>query len=319
MLNNYQYFIALAEECNISKAAEKLFISHQCLSKYLKNLEAEYHIDFFDRTPKLELTQAGRAYLDMVRQIQMLEDNLGNQLDDIRQAKRGLLRFGTTEGRYRILVPHLLPEFKHEYPEVVLSTQSGTSAQLSEAIIENALDIALLNQNDKSYSQLDFRPVMEEHIFLVISDNMLKAYFPALYPQCIDRFRKGINLKDFQHVPFVLGPSHLNMPRKLQEYLRFQCIQLNIISEIAQSDLQYMLTAEDYAASFCWSMYLPTVHAEQSNNTQNCLYTFPLNDCNITNQLWMATRKGKIFQDYGKAFMKLIKRICISYSEYLIC
>ncbi len=97
MLNNYQYFIALAEEMNISRAAEKLFISHQCLSKYLKNLEQEYNLTFFERTPRLKLTSAGQVYLDTVRQIQFLEDNMGSQLDDIRQSKKGLIRFGTTE------------------------------------------------------------------------------------------------------------------------------------------------------------------------------------------------------------------------------
>ena len=61
MFNNYEYFIALAEEENISRAAEKLFISHQCLSKYLKNLEENYHVMFFDRQPKLKLTPAGEA------------------------------------------------------------------------------------------------------------------------------------------------------------------------------------------------------------------------------------------------------------------
>ena len=59
MLNNYNYFITLAEELNISRAAEKLFISHQCLSKYLKNLESEYGIPLFERTPALKLTLAG--------------------------------------------------------------------------------------------------------------------------------------------------------------------------------------------------------------------------------------------------------------------
>ena len=123
MLNNYQYFIALCEELNISKAAERLFISHQCLSKYLKNLEQTYNVTFFERTPRLSLTAAGRAYLEMLRQVQFLENNLENQLSDIRQARKGLIRFGTTEGRFRILVPSLLSEFKRIYPEVKLETR----------------------------------------------------------------------------------------------------------------------------------------------------------------------------------------------------
>ena len=67
MLNNYHYFITLAEELNISRAAEKLFISHQCLSKYLRNLEREYQVTLFERIPVPKLTMAGEALLSMFR------------------------------------------------------------------------------------------------------------------------------------------------------------------------------------------------------------------------------------------------------------
>lgn len=96
MLNNYEYFIALAEEQNISRAAEKLFISHQCLSKYLKNLEQTYPISFFERTSHLKLPPAGEAMPETLRQVLFLDHNLQSQLDDIRFSKKGLIRLGTT-------------------------------------------------------------------------------------------------------------------------------------------------------------------------------------------------------------------------------
>ena len=83
MLNNYQYFLVLAEEKSISRAAERLYISHQCLSRYLKNLEQEYGIMFFERSPRLSLTPAGQAYLEMLRQIEFLENNFNNLLYNI--------------------------------------------------------------------------------------------------------------------------------------------------------------------------------------------------------------------------------------------
>ena len=105
MFNNYEYFITLAEEENISRAAEKLCISHQCLSKYLKNLEEEYRVTFFDRSPKLMITPAGKAMLETLRQVQFLERNLENSLSDIRNAQKGNIRLGITEGRYSLLIP----------------------------------------------------------------------------------------------------------------------------------------------------------------------------------------------------------------------
>ena len=70
MLNNYHYFLMLAKELNISGAAEKLYISHQCLSKYLKNLEKAYDIALFERKPFLRLTPAGEMLLKAFKDIE---------------------------------------------------------------------------------------------------------------------------------------------------------------------------------------------------------------------------------------------------------
>jgi len=316
MLDKYSYFITLAEEENIVKAAEKLFVSHQCLSKYLKRLEKEYNATFFDRNPRLSITPAGMAYLETVRQVRDLHDNLVDQLANIQDSKKGILRFGTTEARYRILVPAFVPKYKKLYPDVTLETRYGSTAELCDAILNNKLDVALLNQSAKAHNQLDMRPVLEEKLYLVISDEMLQQYFPETWPYCKYTFRRGINLKDFNHVPFVFSSKKANMAKQvLEPYLQFYQIELSNVAEIEQSDLQYMLTAQSYAASFCWSMYIPTILRENKTGEYDHLNIYPINDPLGRNRLMMVTRKGKYFQEYGKKFMKMVKNTCITYSE----
>ena len=89
MINNYKYFLVLSEELNISNAAKRLFISHQCLSKYLKGLEQRYDVSFFNRKPKFTLTAAGKIMLDTLRQIELSEQNLENQLSDLKEDRTG--------------------------------------------------------------------------------------------------------------------------------------------------------------------------------------------------------------------------------------
>ncbi|NBI69201.1 LysR family transcriptional regulator [Pseudoflavonifractor sp. 60] len=319
MFNNYHYFIALADEGNISKAARRLFISHQCLSRYLKNLEQEYKVAFFDRTPKLTLTPAGQVYLDTIRQMQLLEENLDSQLDDIRQAKRGSIVFGTTDGRYRILVPDLLAQFKQLYPGVVLEAQSNSdSKKLSERVLEGELDMVLLNKSDISSKQLVLQPVLDEQMYLIISDNMLKTYFPNRYPQCISEFSHGANLAQFQHVPFVMGRKHLVSRRSLEDYCQARQIQLNCVMELGQLDLHSMMTARDYAASFCWSMFVPAVQQLNREGQFSHLHIFPMKGEGITNQLVLVTRKGKIFPAYGRALIRLIKENCGGFADPIL-
>lgn len=315
MLNNYHYFIALAEEKNISKAAQRLFISHQCLSKYLQNLEAGYRVAFFERSPKLALTPAGQLYLDAVKQIQRVEEDLDSQMEDIRQSKRGIIRFGTTEGRYRILVPNLLAQFKQQYPDVLLDVHyTSNSRQLSEYVLENKLDMVLLNKTDINHNQLELQPLLEEHLYLVISDNMMRTYFPEHYPACEQEFIRGADLAQFQDVPFILSKHGLNSRQVVDRYLERHHLKLNCVMELTQLDLHYMMTARDYAASFCWSMYIPTI--QQMNRTQELghLNVFPLKGKGWTNSVVLATRKGKQFPAYGRDLIRLIKDDCSAFA-----
>lgn len=316
MLNNYPYFIALAETRNISKAAQKLFISHQCLSRYLKNLEQTYHVTFFERTPKLTLTPAGHAYLDTIRQVQLLEENLDSQLEDIRQAKRGYLRVATTEGRYRILIPDLLARFKRIYPDVVLDVQYGSNSKLlSERVLENELDITLLNKSDISHNQLEMRPILKEQLYLVISDQMLESYFPNRYPKCKQEFSSGVDLAQFQHVPFVMGQRHQNSRETLERYLQERNLHLNCIMELSQLDLHFMITARDVAASFCWSMYIPTIQKMNQEPELSHLNVFPVKGRGLINHLMLITRKGKLFPAYGRDFIQLIREECSRFAD----
>lgn len=313
MLNNYQYFIALAEELNISRAAERLFISHQCLSKYLKNLEQGYRITFFERSPRLCLTPAGEAYLKTLRQVQFLESNLENQLDDFRDSKKGILRFGTTEGRYRVLIPALLSNYQKLYPDVKLVTYYYTSAQLCDRILQNDLDLALMNQRDISPNHYDVSPIIEEHLHLVISDHLLAQFFPAQYPACKEAFQKGINLADFQNVPYVLNFRGFNSREVLEKYAAANNIRLNCVLELSQQDLHIMLAAKDYAACFCWDMYIPTIDQNNQSPSLYHLNVFPINDSVATNQFILVKSRGKLLPAYGRDFMNLIKKICSSY------
>ncbi len=315
MFNNYEYFITLAEEENISRAAEKLFISHQCLSKYLKNLEEEYRVTFFDRSPKLMITPAGKAMLETLRQVQFLERNLENSLSDIRNAQKGNIRLGITEGRYSLLIPDLLTQFQHMYPDVLLDVRYADSDHLSEMVLKNELDLAIMNRRDFNHSQLTFQTLLEENLFLVISDNMLEQYFPGKYPDCKEEFRKGADLVKFTHVPFVMLHRGFNSREVLEEYQRSRNLHLNCVLELQRPDLHYMLTARDYAASFCWSMYTTLVRQSNADRMMSHLNIFPVKGLKKKNSVVLVAAKGKILPTYGRDLIRLIRSDCELFSN----
>ena len=278
------------------------------------NLEQEYQIAFFERSPRLSLTPAGEAYLETLRQIQFLESNLENKLEDFRDSKKGILRFGTTEGRYRVLIPTLLSSFKKIYPDVKLITHYDTSKHLCERILQNDLDLALMNQRDVSPNQYNVLPIINEQLLLVISDHLLEQYFPQCYPQCKETFRQGINLVDFQQVPFILNYPGFNSREVLEQYTAANNIKLNCVLELTQQDLHFMLAAKDYAACFCWEMYIPSINRTNQDPSLDHLNVFPIRDAVGTNQFDLVMSKGKILSAYGHDFISLIQKSCASFS-----
>jgi len=314
MFNNYHYFIVLCEEMNYSKAAKRLFISHQCLSKYIKNLEAEYQVSFFERSKKLSLTAAGEAFLKTVQQIDFLEQNLNRQLEDMRSSKVGTIKFATTEGRFRILIPSLLAEYKKIYPKVTVQAQYDVSQRLEDLVLNNKVDFAIMNKRDISKNQFSITQILTENLYLVISNNLLHNYFPDTYPACIEEFKKGVDLKAFSDVPFILNYPGFNSRDLLEAQMQLNDYKLNCILEMTQQDLHFMLAARDYGACFTWSMYIPMIQQSNLDTSLSHLNVFPVPSLACSNQVLLIAPKGKVYPQYMLDFIRLLKEQVTAYS-----
>lgn len=76
MTTGMEYFLVLAEEQSISRAAQHLFVTQQSMSQQVKRLEQLYCAKLFTRRPRFQLTAAGEALLSTARQIRILEQGL---------------------------------------------------------------------------------------------------------------------------------------------------------------------------------------------------------------------------------------------------
>lgn len=313
MLNNYQYFIMLAKERNISTAAEKLFISHQCLSKYLKNLEKHYGITLFERKPTFQLTPAGQRLLKTYKEIEFEEQNVEAELADLKHAETGTVHFGITEGRYSIVVPRLLKQFYQLYPHVKVVITNTTSPKMEQMIMDNELDLFLSGLNSVN-PRSDFMKIMDEHLYLVISDNLLKKYFPE-EPDFKEKNKDGIDLLQFSSIPCFLNKPNFNTRSVIDHYLAKIGGTLNCLTELTQLDMQYRLAAEDMGFSFCLTMYLEGIgrinQLKRFQGDPNMLNVFPIKGLTETNPLGLIFKRGRIFPSYTQKFCKTVKEVCL--------
>lgn len=312
MFQNYEYFLTLAETLNMSAAAQKLYISHQCLSRYLKTLEQECGVTLFERHPSLRLTPSGQILLHSFQELQRIEQNTRSALSDTQNRSVGEVRFGLTEGRLRIFLPPLLKAFHPLFPDVTIKAVSAPTQDMLKQLSENKLDIVLGSSVQKSYPNLEQTVVLEENLYLVVSDVLLQQYFPDRFPACKEEFSHGTDLHLFQNLPFCMAHQGYHSRRIIDDYLQKNGLSLDIIYEGDQPDLLHILSASDYACSVCLSMYLPNVRTlnQAKGNSRNQLNIFPISGLDAKNPISLYTVRGKYLPRYAKELYRLIQQQC---------
>lgn len=311
MFQNYEYFLTLAETLNMSSAAQKLFISHQCLSRYLKTLESECGVTLFERRPSLRLTPAGEILRRSFHELQRIERDTRSALNDCKNADAGEVRFGLTEGRLRIFLPRLLKAFHAEYPDVSVKAVSASTPEMLRLLAENKLDIVLGSASTKAFPELEEKLVLEEDLYLVVSDRLLARCFPGRFPQCKEKLAAGADLRDFLSLPFCAAHKGFHSRTIIDNFLKEEGFSLNIIYESEQHDLLQILAANDYACSFCLSMYLPSIKSlNQSAPNDNRLNVFPIRGLREKNPICLFTAKSRYLSRSAKALLAMIREQC---------
>ncbi|MEF9954310.1 MAG: LysR family transcriptional regulator [Clostridium sp.] len=170
-LKEQQYVCALAEQQNITRAAEKLFISQPALSIYIGNLEKMLGVKLFERVGKrFILTYVGEKYVEKAREMLRLEEEFGEELDKITGNYTGRIRIGVQKRRAAWLLPPVLAAYEKLYPDVDVVIKEGIMDHLDTMIKKCEIDLLLCNAGDVG-------PEVEK--YLMFHEQLLLAV-----PQC---------------------------------------------------------------------------------------------------------------------------------------
>lgn len=127
------YFVAVAEERHIGRAADRLCLSQPPLTRHIKSLEHELGVELFIRTPRgMLLTQAGEALLQDARNIFVLMEGAADRAQSAGKGKVGRLNIGIYGSATFGVIPALLATFRQANPEVdILLNYAQTPKQIS--------------------------------------------------------------------------------------------------------------------------------------------------------------------------------------------
>lgn len=154
-LKTLSYFVAIAEELNITKAAEKLHMSQPPLSSQIKALERELNTVLFIRGRRsLQLTDSGRLLYRRAKELLSLADKASSEIISMSRGMTGTISIGLVEGSAPNIAAEWIERFAALHPEVKFRIMDGNSDELigklrsgiiSLAVITAPCDQSLLN------------------------------------------------------------------------------------------------------------------------------------------------------------------------------
>lgn len=182
------YILKIAECGNITKAAGELYISQPSLSLFLSKTEQEYGHILFERTQSgLVLTEFGQKYVSTAHLILKEYRRFQNELEEIRQLKKGELRFGLPQYLGTILLPLVLPIYTAEYPDITVRYYEDSSANLTKMLRDGRIDFAITHSFQKQDAPCSER-LLTDPFYLVAPSHEKKAVRPPFPTADLSQF-----------------------------------------------------------------------------------------------------------------------------------
>ena len=204
-LRHLRYFIAIAEEGHITRAAERLGMQQPPLSQQLKSMERELDVQLFRRKARgVELTDAGRALLDDARAMLAHLDRAFETTRRAARGEQGRLCLGVTSTTpFHPLVPRAIRAFREACPMVSLTVEECLSNESVERLQKESMDAAFIRTSLSGANGLAVVPLLEEPMV---------AALPKKHVLAQDKRATAISMKRLADETFILyGPPGTGM------------------------------------------------------------------------------------------------------------
>jgi LysR family transcriptional regulator for metE and metH len=174
---------ALAEQGNLVKTADTLFMTQSALSHQIKQLEEHYQLKLFERKSQpLQFTPAGKTLLQLAHQVLPLIQQSETTLKRLANGEQGRLKIGVEcHTCFEWLLPLLRP-FQSQWPNIDVDIASRLSTDALPALRQGELDL-VITSDPVEQSDLTFHPLFSYEIQLVVPPSHKLNHQAWLQPQ----------------------------------------------------------------------------------------------------------------------------------------
>jgi DNA-binding transcriptional LysR family regulator len=216
-LRQLQYFVAVAEEANFTRAAQRIHVAQPAVSAQISRLERELGQPLLDRSHRtVRLTAAGEAALPFARQALRAVSDVRTAVEEVSQLVRGAVTIGTVTA-HNVDMAALLAAFHTAHPAVEITLGTDDSDALLDGVRSGRLDLAIASVGSEVPDGLAVEVTTDEAFEVVVG-----AGDPW-------QGRSSVSLKTLAKRPLIALPVGTGIRRRLDE----ACAAANVPVRVA--------------------------------------------------------------------------------------
>lgn len=242
-LHQLAYFVAVAEEGNFTRAAERLHVAQPGVSAQIRRLERELGQELLDRSGRtVRLTDVGAAALPHARAALAAVNGVREAVDELAGLVRGQVAIGAVTSAGPVGLPDLLARFHERYPAVEITLAEANSDTMLAALREGRLDLAVVGLSTDPPPGIATQVLLDEP-FLAVSSGSLggraEVAITELAGLPLMALPKGTGLRTALDSAFA---GHGLTPR-----IAFEAADPNVLVQLAMRGLGVAVVPESLA------------------------------------------------------------------------
>lgn len=309
MQQELEYIYEIYKSGSFSKAAESSHITQPALSMAVKKIENLIHMPLFDRTVRpIQLTDAGKIYVEAIEKFLALEEDMNNKIHDIQELKSGNLCIGGSHYINGYILPEVMTRYSQLYPGIKMELIEASSALLAEMLNERIIDLTF-SCNENLVANFEHYPAFCDYILLAVSKARLNL--PCALSH--EDIKKGkhvssdcsfILLDELKNLEFVILSEGNNLhDRAMKIFEEAGIKEPRIKIEISQLATSYHLARANFAAAFISDKMILSQPAE------NELNFYKINIPIARREFYTVLPKREYTSKAVKAFITIFRKI----------
>lgn len=290
-IRSMRYFLEVAREENMSRAAERLRVSQSTLSKQMKQLEEELGKKLFVRHSfSIELTEEGMLLRKRAEDLVSLAEKIMSEFQTMDEPTGGELFLGMAETWQVRHIARVMNTCKRLYPDLHYHITSGDTEQVTEKLEKGLVDFAVLVEPPD--------PIQYESLRLPESDRW-GVMIPASDPLAQ---KAAITVDDLMGKPLFC--SEQSQQRDIPRWCGERAKELRFEGSFRLAYNGSLFTREGLG-------YLLTLEHLISEGGDNALVFRPLEPC-LENDVYLIWKKYQVFTPMAERFLAKMQAYCLA-------